>query len=78
MIEGMLGVREVRHRLEAELLEEGEVFLASLERLLHRDHAVPEHSGLGHGVSGPYPIASPASRKISRAMMRRWISLVPS
>ena len=83
--------------------EELQVLLAPLERLLHRDHAVPEHACLWHmrvsrqstvnsqqeGLpSLPtvdcrlstllHPIATPASLKISRAMISRWISLVPS
>ena len=76
MVEDVPGVREVRDRLDAERLEQLEVLLAALERLLHRDHAVPEHAGLSHRAC--YPILSPASLKISRAMIRRWISLVPS
>ena len=67
-------------------LQQGEVLLSPFERLFHRDHPVPEHSRLAHGgplASSPgsraHPIAqSPAVRKISRAMISRWISLVPS
>ena len=39
---------ELRQRLPAEDLQELEVLLASLERLFHRDHAVPEHACLRH------------------------------
>jgi hypothetical protein len=48
MVERVLAELELRQRLAAELLEQREVLLAPLEGLLHRDHAVPEHSGLAH------------------------------
>src|SRR5262249_8431308 len=48
VVERILAELEVGERLPAEVLEEREVLLAALEGLLHRDHAVPEHSGLGH------------------------------
>jgi hypothetical protein len=48
VVEGVLRVLPAGQRLAAELLEESEMLLASLERLLHRDHPVPEHSSLGH------------------------------
>jgi hypothetical protein len=48
VIEGVLAVLEIRKRLAAEVFEQREVFFASLQRLLHRDHPVPEHSSLCH------------------------------
>jgi hypothetical protein len=48
VVERVLAELELRHRLAAEVLEQGEVFLPSLEGLLHRDHAVSEHPGLAH------------------------------
>jgi hypothetical protein len=103
VVKRVLPKREFRNRLAADSLQELEVLLAPLERLLHRDHPVPKHACLWHmrvsrqstvnsqqeGLpSLPtvdcrlstllHPIATPASLKISRAMIRRWISLVPS
>jgi hypothetical protein len=48
VVEGVFPKREFRNRLAADGLQELEVLLAPLERLLHRDHPVPEHSGLWH------------------------------
>ncbi len=76
VVERVLLDLEVGQRLPAELRQEREMFFAALERLIHRDHTVSEHPCLTHVPS--YPIVSAASRKISRAMIRRWISLVPS
>jgi len=73
VIECVLAVLELGKRLAADGFQHLEILLSSLERLLHRDHAVPEHASLWH-----YPISTSAPRKISRAMMSRWISLVPS
>jgi hypothetical protein len=49
VIERVLGILVFRERFAAELLEHRQMFLAALEGLLHRDHAVPEHAGLRHG-----------------------------
>jgi hypothetical protein len=79
VVEGVLAQREIRQSFSAELREQGKMLLAPFERLLHRDHAVPEHACLAHGfrvsrlrsrVSGQ-PIESPESLKISLAMISR-------
>jgi len=51
VVEHVLAVLELGQRLAAELLEDGEMLLAALEGLLHRDDPVPEHAGLAHGRS---------------------------
>jgi hypothetical protein len=48
VIERVLAITEVGEGLETEGLQEIEMLLSSLEGLLHRDHAVSEHSRLGH------------------------------
>jgi hypothetical protein len=50
VVEHMLPEDEVRQRLAADVLEEREMLLAALERLFHRDHAVPEHACLAHSA----------------------------
>jgi hypothetical protein len=52
VVEEVFPVLELRERLLANPFEELQVFFAALERLLHRDHAVSEHSGLRHVTSG--------------------------
>jgi hypothetical protein len=80
VVEGVLEELEIRQPLAAEVPQQREVLLSPFERLFHRDHPVPEHACLAHRLapSVPHPITSPLSRKISRAMISRWISLVPS
>jgi hypothetical protein len=48
VVESVRDVVEIRQSLAAKRLQELQVLLAALESLLHRDHAVSEHSGLGH------------------------------
>jgi hypothetical protein len=86
VIEEVSDVLEFRHCLVAQRLQKLEMPLAPFERLFHRDHSVSEHAGLWHMYSQPSAVISqpadqmftPASLKISLAMMSRWISLVPS
>src|ERR1700693_2730569 len=49
VVERVFSEGELRQALAADGLEKLEVLLASLERLLHRDHPVPEHACLWHG-----------------------------
>jgi hypothetical protein len=51
VLEHVLPEGETRQRLAANVLQQREVLLASLERLFHRDHAVPEHACLAHQFS---------------------------
>jgi len=51
VVEGVRDVLEIRQRFPAQGLQELEVLLAPFEGLFHRDHAVPEHACLRHGVS---------------------------
>jgi hypothetical protein len=87
VIEDVLPVGKIRQRLQADAPKQLQVPFSPLEGLLHRDDPVPEHAGRGRGpcIGGRdagdpilHPITRPASLKISLAMMRRWISLVPS
>jgi hypothetical protein len=48
VFEGVLAVLELRERLAAEALEQLQMLFSPFERLLERDDAVAEHSGLGH------------------------------
>ena len=50
-LEHVIPEGETGQRLAANVLEQREVLLASLERLFHRDHAVPEHACLAHQFS---------------------------
>jgi CO/xanthine dehydrogenase Mo-binding subunit len=77
VVESVARVLEVGQRFAAERLQEVQVLFAALEGLLHRDDAVAEHSRLRHGSPTSYvrnktqPIVTPASRKISLAMINR-------
>jgi hypothetical protein len=51
VLEHVLPEGEPGQRLAANVLEQREVLLASLERLFHRDHAVPKHACLAHQFS---------------------------
>src|SRR4029077_12415442 len=51
MVEKVLAILELRKRPLANDLQELEMFLSALERLLHRDHAVSKHACLWHQVS---------------------------
>jgi hypothetical protein len=82
VIERVLAISEVGEGLETEGFQKVQVLLSPFEGLLHRDHAVSEHSCLGHRdarvlfflVRSPdraHPIWSGSSLKTSRAMIKR-------
>jgi predicted nucleic acid-binding protein len=48
VVESVGAILEVGQRFAAERFEQLQVLLSAFERLLHRDHTVPEHSGLRH------------------------------
>jgi hypothetical protein len=64
VIEGVFPERELRQRLAADGFQELEVLLSPLESLFHRDHPVPEHSGLGHQIPAP-------AARFTRSPLRR-------
>jgi hypothetical protein len=49
VIEEVLLILEFGQRLLADGFQEIQMFLASLQGLFHRDHAVSKHAGLRHG-----------------------------
>src|SRR5512141_846873 len=61
VVEKVRDVLELRRRFDADRLQEVEILLAPLERLLHRDDPVTKHACLRHRFSRS-PIRSPVRR----------------